>query len=78
MDQNFWSELPGLVAIVLIFGGGVLCAIVHSVSSNWRQARVAEQNAVLKRAMLDKGFSSEEIVRVIHSGTDPDAKISRG
>jgi hypothetical protein len=55
----------------------VLFLIIHSLASNWRVARVAEQNAVLKRAMLDKGFSAEEIVQVIHSGTDPDAKMSK-
>ena len=77
MDHNFWEALPGVLALVLIFGGGALVAIIHSLSSNWRQARVAEQNAVLKRAMLDKGFSAEEIVRVIHSGSDPDAKMSK-
>jgi hypothetical protein len=80
MDQQLVRELPAILAIVFSIGGGILFAIVRSVSTNWRIARVAEQNAVLKRAMLDKGFTPEEIARVIESGSDPEAKMaeSRG
>ena len=76
MPESFWKDLPGILAIVLIFGGGLLYAVINTLAANWRQARVAEQNAVLKRAMLDKGFTAEEISQVINSGGDPDAKMA--
>lgn len=74
MPEEFWTAFPGILAIALIFGGGILYVIIHSLATNWRAVRIAEQNAVLKRAMLDKGFTAEQIVQVINSGTDPDAK----
>jgi hypothetical protein len=72
MEPYLIKDLTGILTIVLIFGGGVLYLIISSVATNWRKARVAEQNAVLKRSMLEKGFSPEEIVRVIQAG---EAKI---
>lgn len=74
MPDEFWTAFPGVLAIALIFGGGTLFVIVRTVMTNWRAVRVAEQNAVLKRTMLDKGFTAEQIALVINSGTDPDAK----
>ena len=68
MDFGNPKDLTGLVAVVLIFGGGSLCVIISIIAENWRKARAAEQNAVLKKAMIDKGYSAEEIVRVITSG----------
>ncbi|CAN5596401.1 hypothetical protein BH11PLA2_BH11PLA2_15000 [soil metagenome] len=75
MPETFWQDLPGILTITFMFGGGILYAIVNTLASNWRQARVAEQNAVLKRAMLDKGFTAAEIERVIHAGVGSDDKI---
>lgn len=36
----------------------------------WYRTRSAEQTAVLKKAMLDRGFSAEQIVEVIEAGAD--------
>jgi len=73
MESEFIKELPGILAITFMFGGAALYGIVHAVSDNWRKARVAEQNAVLKKAMIDRGFTADEIVRVLNhesSGAD--------
>lgn len=78
MPEKFWTAFPGILAIALIFGGGILYAIINSLANNWRAVRIAEQNAVLKRAMLDQGFTAEQIAQVINSGTDPDAKTDQG
>lgn len=67
MDKLF-ENLPGTLAVTFIFGGWVMYAIVNSIASNVRKTRVAEQNAVLKKEMLDKGFSADEIVRVLEAG----------
>jgi hypothetical protein len=67
----------GDLFIIIVFGGGILCAIVHVVMDNWRKARAAEQNAVLKKDMIERGFSPDEIVRVIESGGTPEEADAR-
>lgn len=72
MDNLSGEQTVGLVAIVFSVGGGLLVAGIGIVAHCWRVVRVAEQNAVLKKTMLDKGFSPEEIERVMTAG-DPQA-----
>ena len=55
-------------AIVL----GILWLVVYTVVEQWRKVRVAEQNAILKKEMLERGFSADEIVRVIRNGGPSD------
>ena len=70
------EEVIGLVAVVCMFGTWPLWLIIDSLASNWRKARVAEQNAVLKREMIERGFSADEIERVIATGSKADDKIA--
>lgn len=63
------EKLPSILAITFIFGGWAIYASVKSVAENRRAARIAEQNAVLKKEMIDKGFSADEIVKVLEAGT---------
>ena len=46
----------------------MLWLIVNSLAENWRKVRVAEKHAVLKQAMLDRGYRADEIAKVINSG----------
>ncbi len=57
-----------VAAIVL----GILWLIVYSVMEEWRKVRVAEQNAILKKEMLERGFTADDIVRVIRNGGPAD------
>jgi hypothetical protein len=70
------KELTGLVAVVLIFGGGVLWGIIATIADNWRKTRVAEQNAVLKAKMLERGFSADEIVQVLNANGGGKTKMA--
>ncbi len=70
MDISFWAAV---VCMALAFG---LYGVIETLIKNWRKTRVAEQQAVLKKTMLDKGFSAEEIVRVIEAGGTADAKMA--
>jgi hypothetical protein len=63
------EHVVGLVAVVCLFGAWPLWFIIDSLASNWRKARVAEQDAVLKREMIERGFTADEIERVIASGS---------
>jgi hypothetical protein len=67
----------GDLFIIIVFGGGILCGIVYIVMENWRKARAAEQNAVLKKDMIERGFSPDDIIRIIESGASPEEADSR-
>jgi hypothetical protein len=56
---------PDVLGIVGVFGIGGLIGITAIVSVMWANVRKAEVEANLKREMLDRGMSAEEIERVI-------------
>ena len=71
--SNFWDNAPGLMAIVLIFGGGLITGVIALIVNGWKGNRDSERLAILKQQMLDKGMSADDIVRVIEAepkGTD--------
>jgi hypothetical protein len=70
------QAIIGLVSVVCLFGAWPLWLIIDSVASNWRKARIAEQEAVLKREMIERGFSADEIERVIASSSKVGDKIA--
>jgi hypothetical protein len=62
--QNF----EGILALLLIFGGGFLVAIVAIVAnaiSSWKRT---EREVDLKHRMLDAGMSAADIERVLNAG----------
>jgi hypothetical protein len=66
------EAIISVVACSLLFGAPMVYFMVESVAKNWRKARVAEQQTILKREMIDRGFSAEEIVRVLEAGGTSD------
>jgi hypothetical protein len=66
--MNF-GELIALVSV----GGGLLIALVAVAGGLWTAVRKAEIEADLKHEMLNRGMSAEEILMVIHAGTDRSA-----
>ena len=62
------ETLIAIVGISCAVGLPMLVGMVSVVMSHWRQARVAEQQTILKRELLDRGFTADEIVRVIEAG----------
>lgn len=73
------EALVPVVAVAVTCGGPLLWGIVHSLASNWRQVKVAEQNAQLKREMVERGYSADEIARVLEAGApaDPNVEVVR-
>lgn len=57
----------GLIVCSLwvVIGLIVLAAII---AVQWRKHRAARDNAVLKQQMIERGFSADEIIRVIEAG----------
>ena len=63
------GELIGLVAVV----GGLLCGIFGILGHFWHENRVA----ALKRDMVERGMSAEEIQAVVACGSGQPAKAIR-
>lgn len=52
-----------------VFGLLFLWGMSATLSSQWRRAKASEQDAVLKRDMIERGFSADEIVRVLQASS---------
>ena len=59
------GELIGLVAV----GGSLLCGMIAIIMGVWHANKKAEIAASLKRDMLNRGMSAEEIHTVLNAGT---------
>ena len=69
----------GIIAVVAIdclFGAWPIWLVIDSIASNWRKTRIAEQEAVLKREMIERGFSADEIERVLTTSSKARDKIA--
>jgi hypothetical protein len=71
VDNLTGEDVVAIVSMVFVFGGPLIGFVVYSVASNWRRVRIAEQEAVLKKEMLDRGFTPEQIVTVLSGGSEP-------
>ncbi len=56
--------------VVVAISCAAAAAIVPVAAYFWYWGRVAEQNAVLKQSMIEKGYSADEIVRVLSEGAE--------
>jgi hypothetical protein len=50
--------------------------LVAILSFNWRKAKVAEYRAITVQTMLDKGFSADEIERVLRASDGQSDKLA--
>ncbi len=66
------------IAIVgIVFGAPFLWLIVTAVARYWHKVRIAEQSVLLKREMIERGYTAEEIIRVIEAGGSPRERAGR-
>jgi hypothetical protein len=72
IEEAVARDLVPLLFVTFTFGGGILWLIVNTLIENWRKARVAERNAVLKLSLVERGYRTDEIVRVLNAGMPPD------
>ena len=77
-----WEELAVSELLmngqVVFWGAIVLICIVPSIAHYWWKARQAEIDAELKRQMLERGMSAEEIRTVLESSTQGAKKRACG
>ena len=69
-----WNLLLGPPTI---FGlGGIVLAIVAVVAPQWRRVQQTTILAKLTRDMLDRGFTAEQIERILEAGARMDGRHS--
>lgn len=63
-----------LAVLITVIGASAVTVIssVCVLSAMWRSVRVREEENDLKREMLARGMSVDEIVRVMGASADPD------
>ena len=54
--------------LMLFLGLAGLVALIAIVARQWRQVRVAEAEAGLKLRMIERGFSADEVEKVLQAG----------
>ncbi len=62
------EKLAMVLFVVFVFGGSTVGYVVRELAGRWRDVRVSEQNAAIKKEMLDRGFTAEDIIRVVTAG----------
>lgn len=70
------TEVTGIVAICVPVGGMILWGVIHSIAENWRKAKTAEYRAILVQGMVDKGFSPDEVERVLKANDAVPPRLS--
>ena len=68
IEEAVAKDIVPILFVTFTFGGMMLWLIVNSIAENWRKARVADRNAVLKQSMLERGYRADEIAKVLNSG----------
>lgn len=68
IEEAIARDLPAVLLVTFLFGGGTLFLIVHTLAEQWRMYRESEHNASIKQAMINGGYRAEEIVRVLNAG----------
>lgn len=70
IEEAIAKDLVGVLFVTFLFGGLALWLIVATVAEQWRKVRVADRNAALKQAMIERGYKADEIVRVLNAAGD--------
>ena len=63
---------------LIVFGSITLICVVPSIAHYWWKVRKAEAEAVVKREMIQRGYTAEEIRLVLDSRPKDEAKLPGG
>jgi hypothetical protein len=81
--EEFLAKFNGgeLIGFVAVAGGiliGLVCGLAGILTGCWEKIRRTEIAAALKRDMLNRGMSAEEIRTVIEAGSKYSRKDGHG
>jgi hypothetical protein len=66
---DIFAREPGILVAVVAIVGGTLISVTAVLAYHWLAARRNETESALKRDMLERGMSAEEIERVIKASS---------
>ena len=66
MQQLFTSETAATaIAFIAFFICATIVALGCTISVQWRKARQAEISGALKKEMIDRGMTADDIVKIL-------------
>lgn len=68
LADAFWSSLFEMPQIAIVMGSLSSIAVVLGIV--WYQVERVKSNNELKRSLVDRGMSSEEIERIMEAGEE--------
>ncbi|MGD2109999.1 MAG: hypothetical protein PVI86_11495 [Phycisphaerae bacterium] len=70
LDLDRFLNSESAAILLLLFTLGVVL-VTFIVARQWRAVRIAEAEVSLKLKMLERGYSADEIVKVLQAGVPP-------
>ena len=70
IDWNSLLQQPDALGMLIGLGSMTVIILGVTIAVQWRKAQQARYNAELKERMIERGFTAEEIERVINAGAD--------
>lgn len=71
LAQVDWNKVvaddAGALTVVALWVAIGLLVLAGFIAVQWRKVRIAQENAGLKRQMIEQGFTPDDIVRVIQA-----------
>ena len=71
IDWNSVVQNPDFILFPMFLSGG-LVALGIVIAFQWRRAQQAKYNFYLKERLIERGFSADEIIRVVSAGVQPE------
>ena len=65
-----------IIFAMFLSGGLVVLGIV--IAFQWRRVQQAKYNYYLKERLIERGFSADEIIRVVKAGIQPERTTTAG
>ncbi len=78
IDWNTLLQQPDAIGMLIGLGSMTIIILGVTIAVQWRKAQQARYNAELKERMIERGFTAEEIERVINAGTTQKRVGKRG
>jgi len=70
IDWNTLLQQPDALGMLIGLGSMTVTILGVTIAVQWRKVQQAKYNAELKERMIERGFTAEEIERVINVGAD--------
>jgi Tfp pilus assembly protein PilN len=70
IDWNALLQKPDILPMLLVFGTTTIVILGVTMAIQWRKAQQAKYEAQLKEQMIARGFTADEIKKVVSAGAD--------